>query len=91
MTLGSAFPSLPAYKCTDQAPVTISPIFSTGSTNVSVDSIEAIQDWLLGCQYESDEALFGEADFWLHPTTFERLRSGDCETSPYGLGASCSC
>jgi hypothetical protein len=23
--------------------------------------------------------LFGEADFWQHPSTFERLRTGDCE------------
>ncbi len=53
--------------------------FLTGPTTVSVDSVEAIQDWLLGCQYESDEVLFGEADFWQHPATFERLRAGDCE------------
>ena len=50
-----------------------------GDTLVVVTSLEEIQDWLLGCRYEHDEVLFGEADFWQHPSTFERLRAGDCE------------
>jgi hypothetical protein len=44
-----------------------------------VGSLEEVQDWLLECRYESDEALFAEADFWQHPATFEHLRAGDCE------------
>lgn len=36
-------------------------------------------DWLLACEYLHDEALFNDADFWQHPTTFEHLRKGDCE------------
>ncbi|MDB4908765.1 MAG: hypothetical protein JWO05_3549 [Gemmatimonadetes bacterium] len=50
-----------------------------GDTLVVVTSLEEVQDWLLECRYEHDEVLFGEADFWQHPSTFERLRSGDCE------------
>ena len=50
-----------------------------GDTLVAVTSLEEVQDWLLGCRYEHDEVLFGEADFWQHPSTFERLRAGDCE------------
>jgi hypothetical protein len=46
---------------------------------VSLGSLAEVQDWLLGCRYEHDEVLFGEADFWQHPSTFERLRAGDCE------------
>lgn len=50
-----------------------------GSSRVTVASIDDVQDWLLGCRYERDEALFAEPDFWQHPTTFEHLRAGDCE------------
>lgn len=53
--------------------------FLDGESAVSVGSLDEILDWLLGCRYESDERLFHEADFWQHPTTFERLRAGDCE------------
>jgi len=50
-----------------------------GESAVSVASIDAIQDWLLGCEYANDAALFHESDFWQHPCTFEELRRGDCE------------
>lgn len=50
-----------------------------GETIVAVGSLEEVQDWLLGCRYEHDDVLFGESDFWQHPSTFERLRAGDCE------------
>jgi hypothetical protein len=50
-----------------------------GESHVSVASIEDVQEWLLGCEYVGDAELFREADFWQHPTTFERLREGDCE------------
>jgi hypothetical protein len=50
-----------------------------GESLVPVASLEDVQDWLIGCAYEHDEVLFGEADFWQHPSTFERLRAGDCE------------
>ncbi len=50
-----------------------------GDSKVSVGSLAEIQSWLLGCAYQSDEALFAESDFWQHPVTFERLRAGDCE------------
>ncbi len=50
-----------------------------GDSLVKVTSLEDVQDWLLGCRYEHDDVLFGESDFWQHPSTFERLRAGDCE------------
>ena len=50
-----------------------------GESAVRVASIGEIQDWLLGCQYANDTALFHEPDFWQHPCTFEELRRGDCE------------
>jgi hypothetical protein len=50
-----------------------------GESLVHVTSLEDVQDWLLGCRYEHDDVLFGEPDFWQHPSTFERLRAGDCE------------
>ena len=50
-----------------------------GRSVVEIQSIEEIQEWLLGCTYVSDPDLFQEADFWQHPCTFEHLRKGDCE------------
>jgi hypothetical protein len=50
-----------------------------GDSSVSVASLDDVQEWLLGCEYVRDPELFREADFWQHPTTFERLRQGDCE------------
>lgn len=53
--------------------------YLTGESMVHVKSMEEIQDWLRGCEYQKDETLFNEPDFWQHPNTFERLRVGDCE------------
>lgn len=53
--------------------------YLVGESVVKVHSIEEIQEWLRGCEYQSDESLFNERDFWQHPSTFERLRAGDCE------------
>ena len=50
-----------------------------GDSLVGSQSLEDVQDWLLACQYVHDIDLFHEQDFWQHPCTFERLRSGDCE------------
>ena len=50
-----------------------------GESTVAVDSVDAIVAWLLECDYASDQSLFGKGDHWQHPTTFERLRRGDCE------------
>ena len=50
-----------------------------GDSAVAVESLEHLQDWLLGCEYAPDETLFAESDFWQHPSTFERMRAGDCE------------
>ena len=42
-----------------------------GRSSVEIQSIEEVQEWLLGCEYVSDPDLFQEADFWQHPCTFE--------------------
>lgn len=55
------------------------PHYLTGDSSVTVASIPDVQDWLLGCEYVTDEVLFHEDDYWQHPATFERLRAGDCE------------
>lgn len=53
--------------------------YLTGASRVEVSSLEEMQTWLLACEYASDESLFNETDFWQHPSTFERMRAGDCE------------
>lgn len=45
----------------------------------SLGTPHAIADFLLHCQYAEDSDLLDEADHWLHPATFELVRSGDCE------------
>lgn len=50
-----------------------------GESEVAVKSVDEIVNWLLDCEYVSDAALFGTPDHWQHPSTFERLRRGDCE------------
>jgi hypothetical protein len=50
-----------------------------GESAVTVSDLDQVQDWLLGCDYVRDSALFNEPDFWQHPRTFEHLRRGDCE------------
>jgi hypothetical protein len=50
-----------------------------GHSTVKVKSAKEIVDWLRGCEYVGDIALFNEEDFWQHPVTFENLRKGDCE------------
>ncbi len=50
-----------------------------GGDRVPVESIDELCSWLQGCEYVSDEKLFGQEDFWQHPQAFEKLRKGDCE------------
>ena len=50
-----------------------------GQSQVPVASIDDIVEWLTGCEYVTDLALFQEQDVWQHPAAFERLRRGDCE------------
>lgn len=48
-------------------------------SRVAVDTPEQAAEWLLTCRYASDEELLAEADAWLHPSTLELVRCGDCE------------
>jgi hypothetical protein len=50
-----------------------------GESDVRVESIDDIVDWLRTCEYMTDARQFDERDLWQHPTAFERLRCGDCE------------
>jgi hypothetical protein len=50
-----------------------------GASSVAVSSLDDVQEWLLGCHYETDPELFQLEDFWQHPQTFEQIRRGDCE------------
>jgi hypothetical protein len=50
-----------------------------GQSAVPVDSIEAMVEWLLGCEYASDPDVFHQRDVWQHPIAFESRRCGDCE------------
>jgi hypothetical protein len=50
-----------------------------GDSAVAVQDVDALLEWLAGCQYEADASLFRESDYWQHPHTFEQLRRGDCE------------
>lgn len=55
------------------------PWFFEGESTVPVRSLDDVCQWLSGCEYAHDKALFNEADFWQHPITFETTRKGDCE------------
>jgi hypothetical protein len=53
--------------------------YFSGESAVRVTSVGEIRAWLSTCRYVRDDDLFRERDFWQHPTTFEKLREGDCE------------
>jgi len=55
------------------------PWYFEGESTVQVTGVDDICDWLLACEYVQDRELFHEDDFWQHPSTFERIRKGDCE------------
>lgn len=53
--------------------------YFNGESQVAVQTIDDIVEWLQGCEYVTDPELFHERDYWQHPGTFEQLRRGDCE------------
>ena len=55
------------------------PWYFEGESAVVVGSVDDVCAWLLDCAYLHDKETFNEEDFWQHPSTFERLRQGDCE------------
>lgn len=38
-----------------------------------------VRNFLIGCQYVSDQELFDKRDYWQPPEDFEKRRKGDCE------------
>jgi hypothetical protein len=55
------------------------PTYLEGPSRVSAPSPAAVASWLLSCRYAADEHLLDAHDHWLHPSTFELVRAGDCE------------
>lgn len=50
-----------------------------GESQVPVESLDEMCEWLTDCSYVPDQALFHHGDYWQHPRTFEQIRAGDCE------------
>lgn len=50
-----------------------------GPTTVTPESLAELCDWLRGCEGVDDLTLFRCNDHWQHPSSFEKLRRGDCE------------
>ncbi len=48
-------------------------------SHVTAETPLAMARWLLDCRYAEDAQLFDDSDHWLHPVTFELVKSGDCE------------
>jgi predicted transglutaminase-like cysteine proteinase len=48
-------------------------------SQVEVNSVRDICEWLMGCEYVRDQELFDHPDLWQHPVDFEASRQGDCE------------
>lgn len=53
--------------------------YLAGTCRVRRASPAEVAEWLLECRYAEDAHLLDESDHWLHPATFELMRSGDCE------------
>jgi len=53
--------------------------YLAGECRVRACTPADVSSWLLECRYAEDPHLLDEDDLWLHPSTFELLRSGDCE------------
>ena len=48
-------------------------------SRVNVETPYDVARWLMECRYADDALLLDDPDHWLHPATFEIVRSGDCE------------
>lgn len=46
---------------------------------VQCKTIGDVRNFLVRCQYVSDQELFDKRDYWQPPEDFERRRKGDCE------------
>jgi hypothetical protein len=53
--------------------------YLTRQSQVHVNSITEICDWLRQCKYIHDQEQFRETDVWTHPVDFETSKRGDCE------------
>jgi hypothetical protein len=46
---------------------------------VNCKTMREVREFLVTCQYISDQELFGKDDYWQPPEEFEQRREGDCE------------
>jgi Bacterial transglutaminase-like cysteine proteinase BTLCP len=46
---------------------------------VACNSMQDVRRFLIGCEYVSDQELFGKNDYWQPPEEFEQRKKGDCE------------
>lgn len=46
---------------------------------VQCKTMADVRGFLAGCQYVSDQELFGKRDYWQPPEDFEKRKKGDCE------------
>jgi hypothetical protein len=46
---------------------------------ITCTSIDELRKFLAGCEYVSDQELFGKRDYWQPPEEFEKRKKGDCE------------
>lgn len=53
--------------------------YVSGESNIDVNNLDQLCDWLATCDYVADIIKHGKHDYWTHPDDFERERSGDCE------------
>lgn len=53
--------------------------YLTRSSRVACPTALAVAEWLQNCHYAEDIHLHDEHDHWVHPVTFELVRTGDCE------------
>ena len=53
--------------------------YISGESNVTINNLDELCTWLLGCKYIPDYIKKGQRDHWSHPDEFESERTGDCE------------
>ncbi len=66
-------PNLMGYRCVKDIN-----IYLDGKSKVSVDTLEAIQDWLKDCHYKARVDADELSLEWQHPLEFENTRGGHC-------------
>lgn len=56
---------------------------------VQCKNMAEVRDFLAGCEYVSDQELFGKQDYWQPPDEFEKRKRVTAKTSHCGHGGNC--